>query len=148
MARVPLQMIRAGLVVCLLLAFVRPGFTQNEDVTRPLVVTGTGPAPSREVADARDLALREALRTAVEQAVGRLLPAQRIVRYYPVLGERIFDRAMTYVQDYQIIHEMKGTQLYRVTVQTTLNMDRLRRDLQQLGLFLAKPSGASFPPAV
>jgi hypothetical protein len=131
-------MVCAGVVMCLLLvAPLSPGSTQSDEGSRPLVVTGSGPAPSREVADARDLALREALRSAVEQAVGRLLPAQRIVRYYPLLGERIFDRSMTYVQDYQIVHETKGPQLYRVTVQTTLHMDRLRQDLQQLGLFLS-----------
>jgi len=137
MTRLPLQMVCAGLVTCLLLvAPLSLGFTQSDEANRPLVVTGTGPAPSREVADARDLALREALRSAVEQAVGRILPIQRIVRYYPLLGERILDRSMTYVQDYQIVHEMKGPQFYRVTVQTTLYMDRLRQDLQQLGLFL------------
>ena len=137
MTRLPLHLVCAGLVTCLLLvAPLSPVLTQSDEGSRPLVVTGSGPAPSREVADARDLALREALRSAVEQTVGRLLPAQRIVRYYPLLGERIFDRSMTYVQDYQIVHETKGPQLYRVTVQTTLHMDRLRQDLQQLGLFL------------
>lgn len=137
MTRLPLHLVCAGLVTFLLLvAPLSPVLTQSDEGSRPLVVTGSGPAPSREVADARDLALREALRSAVEQAVGRLLPAQRIVRYYPLLGERIFDRSMTYVQDYQIVHETKGPQLCRVTVQTTLHMDRLRQDLQQLGLFL------------
>ncbi|MBP1725462.1 MAG: hypothetical protein H6Q51_760 [Deltaproteobacteria bacterium] len=137
MTRLPLHLVCAGLVTCLLLvAPLSLVSTQSDEASRPLVVTGSGPAPSREVADARDLALREALRSAVEQTVGRLLPAQRIVRYYPLLGERIFDRSMTYVQDYQIVHETKGPQLYRVTVQTTLHMDRLRQDLQQLGLFL------------
>jgi hypothetical protein len=137
--RRPLQLLCAGLATCLLLvAPLSPGFTQNDEGNRPLVVTGTGPAPSQEVADARDLALREALRSAVEQAVGRLLPAQRLVRYYPLIDERILDHSMTYVQDYQIVHETKGPQLYRVTVQTVLYMDRLRQDLQQLGLFLAE----------
>jgi len=138
MTRLPLQIVCAGVVTCLLLVAPRsPGFTQSDEGNRPLVATGSGPAPSREVADARDLALREALRSAVEQAVGRMLPVQRIVRYYPLIGERILDRSMTYVQDYQIVHETKGPQLYRVTVQTALYMDRLRQDLQQLGLFLA-----------
>jgi len=137
MTRLRLQMVFAGLVTCLLLvAPLALGFTQSDEGNRPLVVTGTGPVPSREVADARDLALREALRSAVEQALGRLLPVQRFVRYYPLLNEQILDRSMTYVQDYQIVHETKGPQLYRVTVQTTLYMDRLRQDLQQLGLFL------------
>jgi hypothetical protein len=132
-------MVGAGLMTCLLLvAPLSLGLTQSDEGNRPIVVTGSGPAPSREVADARDLALREALRSAVEEAVGRLLPAQRIVRYYPLLAEGILDRSMTYVQDYQIVHEVKGPQLYRVTVQTTLYFDRLRQDLRQLGLLLTE----------
>jgi hypothetical protein len=131
-------MVYLGLAVCFLLcATAGSGIGQTEDVNRPLIVTGTGPAPSREVANARDLALQEALRNAVEQAAGRFLPAQRLVRFYPLLAERILDHHMIYVQDYQIIQETTGPQIYRVTAQTTLQMERLKGDLQQLGLFLA-----------
>jgi hypothetical protein len=138
MRRLPVRMACIGLAVFFLLSTTAGlGIAQTEDVNRPLVVTGTGPAPSREVTDARELALREALRNAVEQAAGRFLPAQRLVRYYPLLAERILDQSMTYVQDYQIIQETKGPQICRITAQTTLQMERLKRDLQQLGFFLA-----------
>jgi hypothetical protein len=131
------RMVYIVFAVCgLLCATAGSGIGQTADVNRPLVVTGTGPAPSQEVANARDLALQEALRTAVEQAVDRLLPSQRLVRYYPLLAERILDHYMTYVQDYQIIYETTGPQICRVTAQTTLQVERLKRDLQQLGLFL------------
>jgi hypothetical protein len=91
----------------------------------------------KDSADARSLALEEALRAAVEQAFGYLLPAQNIVHYYPLLLNRILKEPMSYVKDYQIVQEGEVFGLYRVTVQTTLYSENLSRDLRQLGMFLA-----------
>lgn len=110
---------------------------QEGDLDRPLVASGISFGLQPESADARSLALEEALRAAVEQALGWLLPAERIVSYYPVLRDQILTEPMAYVQDYQIIHEDAESGLHRVTVQTTLYTEGLKRDLRRLGLFLA-----------
>jgi len=101
------------------------------------VASGTSPLIKKDSDDARNLALKEALRSAVEQALGWLLPAKRIVSFYPLLLNRILVQPMSYVQDYQIIHEGEVFGRYRVTVQTTLYGEELKRDLRSLGLFLA-----------
>jgi hypothetical protein len=103
---------------------------------RALVASGTSPTTQQDSADARKLALEEALRSAVEQALGWLLPADSIVRFYPLLLNRILTQPLGYVQDYQIIHEGEIFGFYRVTVQTTLYSEGLKRDLRRLGLFL------------
>jgi hypothetical protein len=87
--------------------------------------------------EARKLALDEALRAAVEEALGWLIPSERIVRFYPLLLNRVLTEPMEYVQDYQIIHEGVIFGLYRVSVQTTLYLDRLKQDLRRLGLLLS-----------
>ena len=114
-----------------------PAQAQEKQLDRPLVASGTSPMLEQDSADARKLALEEALRAAVEQSLGWLLPAERIVRYYPLLLNRILNEPMRYVQDYQIIHEGVILGRYRVTVQTTLYNEGLVRDLRRLGLFLA-----------
>jgi hypothetical protein len=121
-----------------LVALPLSGRTQDGDLNRPLVASGASPMAQHDVASARDLAVQEALRAAVEQALARLLPAQRIVRFYPLLLERILVHPMSYVQDYQIIYEGQGQQFYRVAVQTSLYTDSLKQDLRQLGLFLSE----------
>ena len=120
----------------LLLAFSFPVLGQERILDRPLIASGTSPLMEEDSADARKLALDEALRAAVEQAVGRLLPAEHIVRYYLVLLNRILKEPMSYVRDYQIVHEGVIYGSYRVTVQTTLYGEKLSRDLRRLGLFL------------
>lgn len=127
----------AVVVWVLLFVCTFPASGQDKDLNRPLVASGTSPMLAQDSADARKLALEEALRTAVEQALGWLLPAQRIVQYYPLLLNRILEKPMSYVKDYQIVHEGVIFGLYRVTVQTTLYSEGLTRDLRRLGLFLA-----------
>ena len=136
---IPWAVVTLSLLLLFLYPF--PGVAQERDLDKPLVASGTSPMLEKDSVDARNLAFEEALRSAVEQALGWLLPAERIVRYYPLLLERILAAPMGYVQDYQIIHEDVRSGLYRVTVQTTLYAERLRRDLRRLGLFLAPGHG-------
>jgi hypothetical protein len=110
---------------------------QDRDLNRPLVASGTRPMLEQDSADARKLALEEALRAAVEQALNWLLPSDRIVRYYPLLLDHILKEPMSYIQDYQIVHEGVTFGLYRVTVLTTLYTEGLTRKLRRLGLLLA-----------
>lgn len=114
-----------------------PAPAQNIDLNRPLVASGTRPMLEQDSADARKLALEEALRAAVEQALGWLLPSDRIVRYYPLLLDHILKEPMSFIQDYQIVHEGVTFGLYRVTVLTTLYSEGLTRKLRRLGLFLS-----------
>jgi len=123
--------------LCLsLLVFSSTALGQERILDRPLIASGTSPLMEEDSADARKLALDEALRAAVEQAVGRLLPVENIVRYYSIVLNRILRDPMSYVKDYQIVHDGVIYGAYRVTVQTTLYGEGLRRDLHRLGLFL------------
>lgn len=130
--------ISIALALCLLLFFCPlPASGQDKALNKPLVASGISPMMAKDSADARSLALEEAIRAAVEQALGYLLPAQNIVRYYPLLLNRILKEPMSYVKDYQIVQEGEAVGLYRVTVQTTLYSENLTRDLRRLGMFLA-----------
>jgi hypothetical protein len=138
MKRLPSPTSWAAVAFCLLfLTIYSPGAAQEMGLDRSLVASGTSPMTRQGSAAARKFALEEALRGAVEQALGQLLPAESIVRFYPLLLDRILKQPMGYVQDYHIIHEGKVFGLYRVTVQTTLYTEGLKRDLRALGLFLA-----------
>jgi hypothetical protein len=122
-------------LVCFVYAL--PASGQGEALNKPLIASGLSPMLEKGSADARSLALEEALRAAVEQAFGYLLPAQSIVHYYPLLLNHILKEPKNYVKDYQIVQEGEMSGLYRVTVQTTLYAENLTRDLRRLGMFLA-----------
>lgn len=138
MKSLPYKISWTVLVLCLFFfTLSSPAPAQDQDLNRPLVASGTRPKLEQDSADARKLALEEALRAAVEQALGWLLPSDRIVRYYPLLLDEILQEPMSFIQDYQIVHEGVTFGLYRVTVLTTLYTEGLTRKLRRLGLFLA-----------
>jgi hypothetical protein len=124
-------------VVFLLFLGPLPASGQDKALNKQLVASGLSPMMGKDSADSRSLALNEALRAAVEQALGYLLPAQDIVHYYPLLLDRILKEPMNYVKDYQIVQEGEVSGLYWVTVQTTLYSENLTRDLRRLGMFLS-----------
>jgi hypothetical protein len=85
----------------------------------------------------RDDALRDAFRTAVEQAVGTLVDSQTLVRNYQVVTDDIYTKSQGFVQDYQVTNEQVVGGIYVLTVSVNVNTQpdsRLYSQLQQLQL--------------
>lgn len=87
-----------------------------------------------DLARARDGAVRDALQKAVTRATGQWLASQDVERKYEMLRERLYDRAEEFTQDYRILFELSDPDIYSVTVRVTVFSDRIRQDLQELGL--------------
>ncbi len=91
-----------------------------------------------DVAAARDRALDDALRKAVEQAVGTLIETETRVRNYEVLNDSIYAQSRGFVRSYRILSEKHEDPLYRVTVEAAVAVGDLRSDLQALGLLIQR----------
>ena len=88
---------------------------------------------------ARDQAINDALRKAVEQTVGTMISSDTVVENYVLLSDRIYSRSQGYVQNYQILSEgSAGENLYRVQVQAAVATGTLKNDLAALGLLIAR----------
>ena len=87
-----------------------------------------------DLARARDGAIRDALQKAVTRVTGQWLTPQDAERKYEILRERIYDRAEEFTQDFRILFEISDQDIYSVTVRATVFSDRIRKDLQELGL--------------
>ena len=87
-----------------------------------------------DLARAREGAIRDALQKAVTRATGQWLSPQDAERKYEILRERIYDRAEEFTQDYRILFEISDQDIYSVTVRATVFSDRVRKDIQELGL--------------
>jgi hypothetical protein len=124
------------LVSFLLLVFLAlPGRSsaQAEFVT----VDGLAAIINGAVAAARDKAIDDALRKAVEQAVGTLVSADTMTDKYKVIHDRIIGQTAGYVQRYEILSEKAEGDLYRVRLQATVARANLLDDLRALGLLQA-----------
>jgi hypothetical protein len=87
-----------------------------------------------DLARAREGAIQDALQKAVIRATSQWLTPQDAERKTMLLGERIYERADEYTQDFRILFELSDPDIYSVTVRATVFSEKMRNDLQNLGL--------------
>lgn len=85
---------------------------------------------------ARDHALDDALRKAVEQGVGVYINSETQVENFQLLSDNIYSRTRGYVTGYRIISEGQDGDLYRVVVRAVVNTGDIENDLAAIGILL------------
>jgi len=99
-------------------------------------VLAEGAAADNDAAIARDHALRDALRKAVEQGVGTFVNSETRVQNYQLLSDKVYSQASGYVSSYKVVAEGPDAGLYRVTIRAKVKLDRLEDDLAAIGILL------------
>jgi hypothetical protein len=87
---------------------------------------------------ARDHALKDALRKAVEQGVGTLVSSESRVQNFQLLSDRIYSQASGYVSSYRVISESRESGLYRVVIRARVKLERIEDDLSAIGILLSE----------
>jgi hypothetical protein len=87
---------------------------------------------------ARDNAIQDALRKAVEQAVGTMVSSETLVENFQVVRDNIYNKSTGYVKEYKIVKESPGKDLHAVTISATVSTESLKNDLGALGLLIAR----------
>jgi hypothetical protein len=87
-------------------------------------------------AASRSLALKEGLRAALEQAVGRLVLSDTLARFYPLVSEELLDDPDSYISGYGVVSESSTEGHIRVTVSANIPLAPLREALERLGVFV------------
>lgn len=100
-----------------------------------VTVDGVG-AVVANVGAARDEAVRDALRRAVEQALGVSVEGRTVMVDLQVVEDRVMGRAEGFVRSYEIVAEERVEDLYRVTVTATVDADLMVDDLEAFGAML------------
>jgi hypothetical protein len=85
---------------------------------------------------ARDHALKDALRKAVEQGVGTFVSSETRVQNFQLLSDRIYSQSSGYVSSYKVIAEEQQGGFYRVTIRAKVKLDKLEDDLAGIGILL------------
>lgn len=83
---------------------------------------------------ARDKAIDDALRKAVEQAVGALVSSDTMSENYKVVHDKILAQTTGYIEKYKILSEMPEGDVYKVRIQAEVGKANLMDDLRALGL--------------
>ena len=107
-----------------------------QEGTKVVTAQGTAMINNGDESSARNAAINDALRKAVEQAVGTIVSSQTTVENYTLLSDKIYSNTSGYVHDYNIIKEGPNNNLYTVTVQATIGTKHLKDDLGAIGLLM------------
>jgi hypothetical protein len=108
----------------------------------PAAVEATGEAAitgNRSLAKER--AVEDALRSAVEQAAGRLVSGETRGHDSQLVSDRILTRAGGYVESYEVLEMRQDGRAIKVRVRAVVGLDRLAGDLAAIGLTLASQPG-------
>lgn len=102
--------------------------------------TGTAALIGGDVAKARDRAIENALRTAVEQVIGTMVDSESLVKNNELLSDRIYTQTTGYIAGYTILDEKKDTDanLYSVTVEANVKEGNLTDDLNAVGILMRR----------
>ncbi|MAE13954.1 hypothetical protein CMO92_05305 [Candidatus Woesearchaeota archaeon] len=104
-----------------------------------LEVTSEGVgAVTVSAASARDMAIEDALRRAVEQVVGTFIDSESMVENMVLLSDTVYSKSRGYVKNYKIIQELEENSLYRIKIHATVGTDGIRGDLEAIGLLMQR----------
>jgi|GEM_PF-186184 len=112
------------------LLFKQAAYAESQVVN----ATGVAPFTSDNEAKARDMAIQDAMRKAVEQAVGTMVAAETMVENYQLVRDSVLTKTQGYIQKYDVVSAGPKGNLYEVTISATVAVENLKNDLAALGL--------------
>ncbi len=124
-----------GLGIVVLLVLPAPGC-----FAKTLEITGSATIYSSNVGSARNQALQNALRQAVEQGVGVFIDSNSLTRNYEVIKDEIFSASEGYVSSYEIVREgttADGT-VYEITISAEVAEGKIKDTLTALRILHRK----------
>lgn len=132
----------AILLFSMLLFLPQPAQSQAGTGAAPDVKTveavGVASVTGGNSALARDSAIADALRKAVEQAVGTVVSSETMVENYQTLSDNIYTRTQGYIAGYSITGESEAQGFYQVRVRAEVAVGTLKDDLNAMGLLQKK----------
>ena len=107
---------------------------QDEPEKEVVALGMAGGDPSR----ARDEAINNALRNAVEQGVGTYITSETTVEQMTLVEDRIYSESRGYIKGYKILLEGARQGIYEVKISAVVRMKQLADDLESIGLLIRK----------
>ena len=112
----------------------KPTILEDRENTVIVKVEGVGAIQKGNYAKARDEAIWDAQRRAVEKGVGVLLSSETIVSNSQMLADNLYTKADGFVDKYDILSENKDEYLYYITIKAVVKKSDLTSQLVLMGL--------------
>jgi hypothetical protein len=87
---------------------------------------------------ARENALNNAFRRAVEQAVGVLVESETLVKNFQLVNDRIYSKSEGYIKKYTITREKVEGDEFKIAIKALVSRVKIEKDLGEIGLLIKK----------
>ncbi len=121
------------ILVCVLIARLSPA-----QETRTVTAEGVAAIDRGALDTARDAAVKDAQKRAVEQAIGLMIDSQTQVENYQVISDKILSRIKGYITRYTVIGQNQDSGLLRVRINAEVSMGKLNEDLSAIGVLTGR----------
>ncbi len=118
-------------LILLCLGLATASFAQD---TKLVNATGMATINGDNTLAARDAAIRDAMRKAVETGLGTMVESQTLVENFALVNDRIYSQAQGFVSKYDVLSESEDHGTYVVAIAATVQMANLENDLRGIGL--------------
>ena len=88
--------------------------------------------------DSRRNAIEDAMRNAVEEAMGTIVNVELLVENKTIVNEKILSQTSGYIQNYKVNSEEEKGGLYRVQIEATVKLGKVRNDMEAAGLLMKR----------
>jgi hypothetical protein len=126
------------LFLCLILRVLAGiSFARELPATSEATVAGAGRIVKENIAHARNEAISQACRKAIEDCLIERLGYQGVANNFQRIDEEILSQTSEQIQDYEIISEFRTDKYVKVLMKVRINLAVLERRLERMGLYEA-----------
>jgi hypothetical protein len=124
--------------ILLLIAGTCGAAAQSSDTaSKTFLVVGTSVIRQENPNAAKEKAIAECKRSAVEQMTAEMLPLEVLVQQFPAINTVIYSQADKFIQYYKMLNELRQGNQYRVLVQAKVSGRMIQDRLRSAGILSA-----------
>jgi hypothetical protein len=127
-------MLKKIILVLVLIGILIPSYLNAGSVT----AKGQAAIVNNDKAMARDKAIEDALRRAVEQVVGTMVTSETNTRDFQLLEDNIYTHSKGYVESYKIVSEKVEDNVYIVDIQAEVSSGKIEGKLKAIGIAISR----------
>jgi len=105
--------------------------------SKTFLVVGTSLVQKEGLNAAKESAIADCKRTAVEQMTAELLPLEMLVQHFSAINTVIYSQADKFIQYYKMLNELQQGNQYRVLVQAKVSGPMIKERLRSAGILSA-----------
>ena len=114
--------------LCLWVAFI-PSSVWAEGEIMEVTVRGHSAIYSEDLVNAKRNALQDAMRSALEQAVGTFVSAESFGENFVLISDRVTTKTQGYVKKYDILYKAQEVNIYTVLIKAQVSLKLVKDDL-------------------